>query len=272
MVEDWVRESLANGTALDALELHYQPVVWLGTGELYGAESFVKWRHPERGVLPTGDWLPHAVTTGEIVECTQSMLPTWIASSRGRDGPIVSLNFCGQQFVDPVLMREVLAIEPSIAAGLAIEIHQLQFMVDRANTVSPEVPWIEVLDLEDQLERLTNHGFSVWLDDFGDGSNDEGIISHGGIDVVKLDRQLLSADAGWLARLVATIHEHSKLALFECVETEAHEQLALDVGADLGQGFRYAPPFVERDWVAKNAGRSVVVDDDEDDEDAGAGE
>jgi EAL domain-containing protein (putative c-di-GMP-specific phosphodiesterase class I) len=241
MAEAWVREALADGSALGSLELQYQPVVWLASGEVYGAESFVRWRGDDDAILPTADWLPHAVMTGAIVECTRAVLPAWVASSRGAAGPIVALNFSGQQLADREFMDEVLDIAPEVAAGLAVEIHQLQFVVDHANAVDPGGSWVPVDDIDEQIDTLKHHGFAVWLDDFGDGSADEAIIGHADIDVVKLDRRLLDAEPAALIDLVTTIHDQSKLALFECIETDAHERLAVDSGVDLGQGFLYAP-------------------------------
>lgn len=246
--ERWVREALANPAVLEQLELHFQPVVWLTTGNVYGAESFVKWRHPERGIVPTATWLPHAVATGAIVRCTRAVLHTWAASSRGSSGPIVSLNFSGQQLIDQAFMAEVFAIPADVAAGLAIEIHQLQFRVDHANQVSPEVPWVTVPDLDEQMAAFQDHGFAVWLDDFGDGCDDESTISHPHIGAVKLDHRLLESDVASLSRVVGVIHAQSELAMIECIETAAHEQLARDAGIDLGQGFLYAQTLDGEGW------------------------
>ena len=48
MVEAWVREAFDDGSVAHELELHLQPVVWLDNADLYGAESFLRWRHPDR--------------------------------------------------------------------------------------------------------------------------------------------------------------------------------------------------------------------------------
>ncbi len=249
MAEEWVRESLADGTALDALELTFQPVVWLATGELYGAESFIKWRDPERGILPTAAWLPHAVRTGALGGCSRSMLAAWAASSRGAAGPIISFNLLGDQLLDDDFMHEVFGIAPEIAAGLAIEIHQLQWDVERANRVQPQWPWPEVPGFDHRLERLRRHGFSVWVDDFGDGSDDQAVIGHPHIDIVKLDGRFAGADPAVVGRVVSAVHAVSKLALLEHIETEHQQQVAIEAGVDLGQGFLYAPTLTEAEFA-----------------------
>lgn len=247
-VEDWVRTSLEDGVP-EALELHLQPVVHLGSGAIYGAESFIRWRAPSGEVLATSAWLPHAHATGALTDCARSMLSRWAATSRGADGPIVSFNLMGDQMLDGEFMDDVLAIPADCAAGLAIEIHQLQFDVERANAVQPQWSWLEVPEFDAALDELRSHGFSLWVDDFGDGSDDVAVIEHESVDVVKLDRVFLDVDPADLAATVAEVHRHDKVALLECIETEDDVARAVAAEVDLGQGFRFAPGLTAQEFA-----------------------
>ena len=55
-LEPWVREAVDRGVPESQLELHYQPIVRLDGSGVYGAETFLRWRHPEPG-CSTGQWI-----------------------------------------------------------------------------------------------------------------------------------------------------------------------------------------------------------------------
>jgi EAL domain-containing protein (putative c-di-GMP-specific phosphodiesterase class I) len=170
------------------------------------------------------------------------MLSEWARLAAEVRGPVISFNLSGQQLNDDRHMAGLLAVPEEAAQFLAVEIHQLQFCMDEAHKV-PWWPWEAVPDLDAKLADLKSLGFAVWVDDFGEGSSDERTISHALVDVVKLDRSQLEADAEALARLVGRIHEQGKLALIEAVEVEAQCASIEAAGVDLAQGFLFAPPL-----------------------------
>ncbi len=258
MVEAWVHEAFDDGSVAVQLELHLLPVVWLGSGDVYGAESFLRWRHPERGIVDAMAWLPHAIECGMLADLARSILPAWIRSSGGSDGPLVSFNLSGQQFLDEQFMAALGEIPSDVAEGLAIEVHHLQFFVDRATEIAPAWEWVPTPDLDVQLADLRSAGFSIWLDDYGDGIFDEGPTGHADINLVKLDRALLRFDLSRLTPLVERLHERGKLVMIEGVETGEHRQLVVDAGIELAQGFLYGWDMSEgdfRDHVAAGAVR-----------------
>ena len=139
-------------------------------------------------------WLPHAIERSMLTDLARSVLPAWSRCSGGPRGPVVSFNLSGQQFVDADFMAAVHELEGDAAAGLAIEVHHLQFFTDRANELAPEVAWVPTPQLDQQLADLRAGGFEVWLDDFGDRVLLEEPTDHAHVDVVKLDRSLLTFD------------------------------------------------------------------------------
>ncbi len=243
MTKAWIEQAFAAGLPADVLELHLQPVVDLIDNSLYGAESFARWRDHRHGLIPASEWIPHAESTGAIIDIARSLLPVWIATSSGRAGPIVSFNMGGRQLLDDASIDQLLAVPYDIAAGLALEIPHLQFFVDSANATAPQWSWIDIDDLDDRLARLSASGYAIWLDDYGDAILDDGPLTHPAIDLVKLDRSLLDADPRWLREVVDSIHNAGKRSLFEGIETDAHRSTAIDAGVGLGQGFLYAPPL-----------------------------
>ena len=226
--------------ARSQLELHYQPVVRLDGSGVYGAETFLRWRHPERGVLRAGQWMPYAVQSGAAVPLCAAVLPAWAACARRLPGLVLSFNVGGQDLVDDRYMASMHAVAADghrrpggrgpvspVSSGRAAE-----RPVGRARAGRPDT----------RLASLQALGFSVWMDNFGCGGTDDETAAVGPtVDVVKLDMSLLGWERGRLTGLVERLHDHGKVVLVEGVESAAHERLAVETGMDLASGYRYAP-------------------------------
>ena len=183
-----MREPVDRGLPASQLELHYQPVVRLDGSGVYGAETFLRWRHPERGVLRAGQWLPYAIRSGAAVALSAAVLPAWAACARRLPGLVLSFNVTGWDLIDDQYVASIRAVAAEGAAGLAVEIPYLQFHPKVARAIAPEWGWLELADLDAGLASLQALGFSVWLDDFGyDGTDDEAAAVGSSVDVVKLD-------------------------------------------------------------------------------------
>jgi len=243
MVNDsWIPAALAAGVPAEQLELHLQPVHALSGEALVGAETFVRWRHPEHGWVAIQRWYAEAARSGALVEFALVMLPVWAACTEVRAGIKASFNFGVEQLLDDRFMDAVLAIAHPAARGLTVEVDHAEFLraaqADGAGNARPQVS-----ELDDRLSSLTSNGFDVWLDDFGQGSYDEAAASHPSVAVVKLDRSLLAADSMWLRGLARRMHDAGKLVLMEGIETDGHRRFAIEAGLDWGQGFLYAAPL-----------------------------
>ena len=249
-LEPWVREAVDHGVPEHQLELHYQPVVRLDGSGVYGAETFLRWRHPERGVLRAGQWVPYAVQSGAAVPLCAAVLPAWAECARRLPGLVLSFNVGGQDLVDDRYMASVHAVAADGTAGLAVEVPYLQFHPGAPRPSAAQSGVLELADLNTRLASLQTLGFSVWMDNFGCGGTDDEIAAVGPtVDVVKLDMSLLGWERGRLTGLVERLHDHDKVVLVEGVESAAHERLAVDTGMDLASGFRYAPSLTEPEFV-----------------------
>jgi len=249
-LEPWVRDAVDRGLPESQLELHFQPIVRLDGSGVYGAETFLCWRHPERGVLRAGQWLPYAIRSGAAVALSAAALPAWAACARARPGLVLSFNVTGWDLIDEGYVASILAVGEEDAAGLAIEVPYLQFHPNVAKANAPDWGWLELADLDAGLAELQALGFSVWLDDFGcENTDDEAAAIGSSVDVVKLDMSLLGWEPGRLTGLVGRLHDHDKVVLVEGVESESHERLAVDTGVDLASGYRYARPMTEQQFA-----------------------
>lgn len=242
MDDRWIPAALAAGVPAEQLELHLQPVHALVGGRLVGAETFVRWRHPDHGWVPIQRWYAEAARSGALVHFARTMLPVWAASMVAHGGLRASFNFSVEQLLDDDFMEAVLSIGDAAGRGLAVEIDHAAF-VRAADAEGSGNTMPRVADLDVRLAALTARGFSVWLDDFGEMSLDEIAAGHPCVTVVKLDRSLLAAESTWLGDLVRRLHDLGKTVLMEGIETEDHRRFAIEAGVDWGQGFSYGPPL-----------------------------
>jgi diguanylate cyclase (GGDEF)-like protein/PAS domain S-box-containing protein len=240
-------------TALSSqqLELHYQPIVNLRTGAIERAEALLRWRHPERGLLAPGDFLPFAESGGLMMEIGDWVFRQAARQARAWQDEIgtgfqVGINQSSAQFRGDAALYEgwlAYAAELGLAPrSLIIEITE-RVLLDRATQVA------------DRLRELREMGLQVALDNFGTGYSSLAHLKHFGIDLLKLDHsfiQHLANDSGDLAMCEALILMAHRLGLrvvAEGVETTAQSHLLELAGCDFAQGYVYAQPMAAADFT-----------------------
>jgi diguanylate cyclase (GGDEF)-like protein len=238
---------LRNAIIRGELFLLYQPVFDIVTGRLHGAESLVRWRHPERGLVSPGDFIPVAERSGLIVPlgswvlreaCEQ--LARW--RSEYGDGAIkaVNVNVAARQLREPSFVDEVAAVLSEtglLPANLIIEV--------------TESSVVEGRQVRDTLNALHEMGIRLALDDFGTGQSSLSLLRAFPVDVLKLDKSFVDGiadgeDRGRLAvaAAVAQLADYLQLsAVAEGIETEAQLIRLREIGYRLGQGFFMAKPL-----------------------------
>ncbi len=225
-------------------ELFYQPQVELESGRVRALEALIRWRHPRRGLVPPGDFLPLLEDTGLIVPVGDWVLRRACADLRvwRRTWPDllrVSVNVSVAQFGDPELAARVgaaLVAEQVPAGGLELEITENLMMRDPQAT-------------GEMLQRLHDLGVRVAVDDFGIGYSSLAYLKHLPLDVLKIDRTFVSdlpRDADDAVIVEAAISLGHKLGLgvvAEGVETEEQYRFLRGHGCDLAQGYFCCPPL-----------------------------
>ncbi|HUE77509.1 MAG TPA: EAL domain-containing protein [Longimicrobiales bacterium] len=229
------------------LRLHYQPIVALADGRLRGFEALVRWRHPERGLLPPGEFLPTAEESGLIVP-----LGLWVlehaAREAGRwardggDSPFVTVNLSARQFAQPDLVRQVAEVlRRTETAG-----HLLRLELTESTVMEhPEEGTVI-------LERLKELGIGVCIDDFGTGYSSLGYLHRFPVDTLKIDRSFVARlqNGGQEAGIVRTVlrlgHDLGMDVIAEGIETEEEYRALRDLGCGYGQGYHFARPVSAR--------------------------
>ena len=180
-LEDELRQALPR----DELELHYQPVVDLARGGVVGAEALLRWRHPERGLLLPGLFVPVAETMGLIDDLGRWTLRRACAHARAwadAGAPlVVSVNISARQLGDPELHRDVQAAIGD--AGIAPEHVELE--------LTESVAMADHRRAREVISGLRDLGVGVAIDDFGTGYASLSHLRALAFTKLKIDREFV---------------------------------------------------------------------------------
>jgi diguanylate cyclase (GGDEF)-like protein len=236
--------------------LAFQPQMSLVTGEVAGAEALLRWNHKRDGMRLPGTFIPIAERTGVIGEIgdwvmaeVASVLANW---HRGGFGRHLSFNISPRQVERPdffIRFRQAFA-----DAGVPLSLVELEFTESAAMEVGATV-------LE-EIAALRADGARIAMDDFGTGYSNLARLRSMPLDRVKLDPSLISdIEECEAARVVvqAVIHLIKGVGceiVAEAVETAAQADILRAMGCDAVQGYVFAPPMLEDEFLAwiDNAG------------------
>jgi diguanylate cyclase (GGDEF)-like protein/PAS domain S-box-containing protein len=239
-VENDLRLALTRGE----FELHYQPQVHGHSGEAFGMEALIRWRHPTRGLVPPDSFIPIAEETGLIVPIGAWVLNEACAQARrwhdaGRAGFSMGVNLSARQFQDEGLFGHIAtALETSgiDPATLELELTESMLMADPAAAI-------------DMLGRLASLGVRMAIDDFGTGYSSLAYLKLFPVSRLKIDRSFVrdissDADDAAIVRAVIAMAVSLKLEVIaEGVETEAQLRYLIAHGCHAIQGYYFSRPL-----------------------------
>jgi PAS domain S-box-containing protein/diguanylate cyclase (GGDEF)-like protein len=230
------------------LELHYQPQVDIASGRIVGAEALLRWRHPERGLVPPGVFIGLAEETGLILPIGDWVL--WAACTQLRQWreaglPLVpvSVNLSAHQFNDQIVgtvgrVLDECGIEPQL---LELELTESASMADADKSVA-------------LLAQLKSMGIRLAIDDFGTGFSNLNYLKRFPVDKLKLDQSFIadlldSADDQAISRAVIAMAQGLRLTVVaEGVETAGQLAMLAEHGCDLMQGYYFSKPVPAADF------------------------
>ena len=254
------QKALTEAVQRDEFLLALQPQLSLTTGEITGAEALLRWNHPRDGMRSPGTFIAIAEQTGIIGEIgdwvvaeVAALLASWDreASSLRR----LSFNVSPRQLDRSDFfgrLRQTMA-----DAGVSLDRIELEFTESAAMEVSAAV-------LED-IAALRADGATIAIDDFGTGFSNIARLRALPIDRVKLDPSLI-ADIETDAKARVVVQAVIQLirgvgceVVAEAVETVAQADILRAMGCDTVQGFVFAQPMFESEFVAwtSNANRTA---------------
>ncbi|QHF42409.1 GGDEF domain-containing protein [Pseudomonas sp. S35] len=239
--------------ALDQQELrvYYQPVHDLHGSRLIGVEALVRWQHPERGLVPPGEFIPIAERTGLIADidawvmeqaCRQ--MCQWLAD--GVPLSFIAINVSSRLFARRELYEQVAQVLHDTGldpAFLELEVTESAVMDD------PE----EALE---QLHRLRELGLRLAIDDFGTGYSSLLRLKRLPVQKLKIDQGFVAGlpwdeDDAAIVRVVIALAKSMGMQVHaEGIEQVEQARFLLEQGCDLGQGYWFGRPVPanEIDW------------------------
>lgn len=249
------RQLRAAVDAGDQLQLYFQPKVDAASGQPVGAEVLMRWRHPERGMVSPGEFIPLAERTGLIRPMTDWLLARTVEQiaawrAAGLLPGKISINVSAHSFYGGGLVRhidEVLARSGVAGEQLFIEITESILMHDREAAVQV-------------LSALRERHIGISVDDFGTGYSSLGYLQRFPVDEIKIDRSFVidvDSKAGNQALVSAIVGLGRALGLSvvaEGVETDAQAARLRQLGCDVLQGFLYARPMPAEQFEGYVAG------------------
>ncbi|HWT05340.1 MAG TPA: EAL domain-containing protein, partial [Xanthomonadales bacterium] len=239
----------------DELFVEYQPIVSLHDLHVAGFEALLRWRHPQRGVLQPGGFIPIAERTGSIVSIDRWVLRTacrqlraWQTEFPAADALTMSVNMSAKQFAHadvPSRLEEILSDSGAPGRSVKIEITETALM-EHTDAVLAALAGIRAL------------GIDIHVDDFGTGYSSLSYLCTFPLNAVKLDRSFIAgidgdADRREIARaIVALAHNLRLTVVAEGVETLEELRAVQALSCDFAQGFLLHAP------LGAEAARDVV--------------
>jgi diguanylate cyclase (GGDEF)-like protein len=234
-IEIDLREAIDQRT----LELHFQPIVDLQRNVVSGFEALLRWRHPEKGLIPPSVFIPVAEDSGLILPLGEWVLREACRTAAQWPEDIkIAINLSPVQFTAPNLVglvEEVLGDTGLSPSRLELEITESIFLDKSDVTLAI-------------LHHLKTHGIRVAMDDFGTGYSSLSYLRRFPFDKIKIDRSFISdLDGGnehlvIVQAIVSIARALGMTTTAEGVETQDQLRLVDALGCDEVQGYFFSGP------------------------------
>jgi diguanylate cyclase (GGDEF)-like protein/PAS domain S-box-containing protein len=239
----------------DQLELFYQPKADLASGRILSVEALVRWRHPERGLIPPDDFIPLAEQSGQIRALSRWVLNAALQQTQAWDnlgrnlGVAVNLSMHDLHDVGlPETVATLLTTWAVRPAMLTIEITESTLMADPAQAM-------------EIVRRLSAMGVNIAIDDFGTGYSSLSYLKRLAVSELKVDRSFVrnvvvdSQDVAIVRSTISLAHELGLQVVAEGIEDQATWDLLARLGCDTAQGFLISRPLPAADlnqWMVES--------------------
>ena len=239
-----LEDDLSKAISFDEFELAYQPVIELKTGNVAEVEALVRWRHPKRGLIFPGEFIPLAEQSGLIVPLGEKILRQACSDAAAWPAHIkLAVNLSPAQFKQSDLLgvvRSALADSGLSAGRLELEITETVLLEGDEKSLS-------------ELRALKEMGVSIVLDDFGIGYSSMKYLQMFPFDKIKIDKSFIQSmtmreDSAAIVCAIAGLGRALEMqTTAEGVETVEQLELVRTAGCQLAQGYLFGRPVPLRD-------------------------
>jgi len=236
-----LRQAVARG---NELELFYQPIMRLEDGGIHGFEALIRWRHPQKGLVSPGDFIPLAEETGLIVEIGRRCIGVacrQIAEWQALTGfaPQVAVNVSGRQLETEAIVNDIrLALDETKIPPDRLKIEVTESMV----MDNPE-------RTQALLARIVALGVKVSIDDFGTGYSSLSHLHRFPFHTLKIDRSFVirlteNREGFEICKAIAKLAQILRRdVVAEGIETPAQAEHLRNLNVEYGQGYLFAKPM-----------------------------
>ena len=236
-----LRQAMSDG----ALEVYYQPCVSLADNKITSCEALVRWRHPERGMIPPSEFIPIAEETGLINQLGEWVLTTACAEAMSWPDDInLAVNVSPVQFKSGTLALKIVAALS--ASGLPA--NRLELEITEAVLIRDDDAALAI------LHQLRAIGVRIALDDFGTGYSSLSYLQRFPFDKIKIDRCFVADIAGGpdgssciVQAVVNIAAARHMMTTAEGVETLQQQELLRALGCTEMQGYLFSPAIPAAD-------------------------
>jgi predicted signal transduction protein with EAL and GGDEF domain/DNA-binding response OmpR family regulator len=255
-VEAALRDALAAGQ----LSVVFQPRVEMDGLHIAGAETLLRWSHPELGEVSPLEFVPVAEEAGLIVDIGHWVMEqACYHAQRWRRtynrAVAVSVNVSAQQLAEP---RQLIASVRDSLERSGLPAYSLELELTESMIIHAEAPVLRALE---EIRRL---GVSIALDDFGTGYSSLSYLRKLPVDCLKIDRSFVadliddSSAEGVLSAILSIARTLRLRTVAEGIETDAQYRMLLGHGCREGQGYLFSRPLAPGDFQALLANPSLA--------------
>ncbi len=261
-IESRMEQALKDGE----FQAWYQPKYDIRTRRIVGAEALVRWISPEMGFMPPGKFIPLFEQNGFVIPVDHYLLEKTCQLQRerldaGKEVVPISVNQSRLHMTEDGYLEKMKAVveKYKLPRGL-IELEVTETVFGDFDSKSG------IKSAEEIIKGLHDLGFTISVDDFGSGYSSYTMLGNLPMDVLKIDRLILvGADTSYRMRqILGNVIKLGKAlkmkVICEGIETVEQENLLLELGCYLGQGFLNAKPMPVADFVSFFEKRNAEVD------------
>jgi EAL domain-containing protein (putative c-di-GMP-specific phosphodiesterase class I) len=244
-----MEEALRDAIGQKQLDVHYQPIVHLGTRQVVGLEALLRWRHPIHGMIPPDRFIPVAEETGQIVPLGNFVLHRALQA-------VSNWRKCGAKIVP-------ISVNVSPAQLCRGELHSIVAALLKTHNVPAEMLQLEMTERamfdnsqvrhgeksKDTMSRLRDLGVRIAIDDFGTGYSSLSYLKTWRVDALKIDRSFIrdlvtdTSDLAIVHAIVAMARHLNIQVIAEGIESYQQVDALLKLDCKVGQGFLFAKPM-----------------------------
>lgn len=248
-----VLRDLRTALTTDAVFLCYQPKLDARSGEIVAAEALIRWRHPERGMVPPDLFIGLAEQTGEIRHITERVLERAIADQavlRANGVPLpLHVNISGALFCDDRFAAWALERIASAADPVGFEITETAMISDPAQAIG-------------HMRRFVAAGVQIAIDDYGAGLSSLAYLKQLPAHELKIDKTFISGltssnrDPLIVRSTIELAHALDMKVTAEGVDSPVSQSLLTVMGCDFLQGYEISRPLPLKDFIVLLKARS----------------